>query len=188
MILLILVAEIGWTGLRIDFLMNSEVSSLTLSDCFFRLSLWRQKRVWWHSRYWLVQRHVSFIISIIHWHTFKCIGLVNYHLLGFADHQRIMEKSNITYGMYIKVVLILSINMPHKAMVYWHHSILTMSPDPFFRPPQTNEKSGLATQYYEVSHLMAHVIKSREIGFLHDLKVAFNNRLDLKSSLIVTIT
>ena len=28
---------------------------------------------------------------------------------------------------------------------------------------------------------------SKDIGFLHDLKVAFNNRLDFKSSLILTI-
>ena len=49
------------------------------------------------------------------------------------------------------------------------------------------KKSDLAMRYYEVGHFMTHVINSREIGFLHDLKVAFNNGLDLKSSLIVTI-
>ena len=30
-------------------------------------------------------------------------------------------------------------------------------------------------EYSEVGHFMVHVINLREIGFLHDLKVAFND-------------
>ena len=60
----------------------------------------------------------------------------------------ITEKSSITNGMNIKVVLILPINMPQNS-VCWHHSILTMSSDPFLPPQRQMEKSDLAMRDYK---------------------------------------
>ena len=36
-------------------------------------------------------------------------------------------------------------------MAFWHHSILTMSPNPFFHHHKTNGKSGLTTWDYNIA-------------------------------------